>query len=147
MDSKYWYIYIDTFNGGDNLIFKNSINQYMGITWGNGAVFSSSDAHLKTDIAPMEPVLNRVLQLQPVSYRFHQQPCRLTENARTFGAGSGTAFFQKRCNITKECWGCLTPSWSPVTVKAIQDLNAKFDDRSHASDDPHPKGWKRRTPC
>jgi hypothetical protein len=125
-NNKYWNIYSESFNNSGNLIFTpdSGIGGY--IERGSGNYFSLSDARLKRDIVPLNGVLDRVLQLRPVSYRFQNQS---EDSSRTYGliAQEVEPLFPE---VVGEHVGSKALAYSefvPITIGAIQELNRKME--------------------
>jgi hypothetical protein len=91
-----------------------------------GNYFSGSDLRLKTEVCTLTGVLDRVLELRPVSYRFKSG----TEpSPRTLGliAQEVEPLFPE---VVSERDGMKSMAYSelvPVTVGAIQELNRKYE--------------------
>src|SRR4029077_5807524 len=73
-----WHIYTENHPNaaisGNLLFFPTTGGTYGYIQRSSGNYFSSSDARLKQDVNTLGSVLDRVLQLRPVSYRFKSAP-------------------------------------------------------------------------
>ena len=63
----HWETSVD--NAADyNFYFNNTLKAYILDT--DGSYHTSSDRRLKKNIQPLQPTLNKVLQLKPTTYRF-----------------------------------------------------------------------------
>jgi hypothetical protein len=75
---NYWNIYTENHPNaaisGNLLFFPGPTGVYGFIQKSSGNYFSSSDVRLKKDIHTLTDVLDRVLQMRPVSYRFKSSP-------------------------------------------------------------------------
>ena len=86
----------------------------------------NSDVRLKQDVASLGRVLDRVLQLRPVSYHFRSAPA---EAPLTLGliAQEVEPLFPE---VVGERGGMKSLAYSeliPVTIKAVQELNQKME--------------------
>jgi hypothetical protein len=125
-NNKYWNIYSESFNNSGNLIFTPDAGTGGYIDRGTGNFFSLSDVRLKQDIAPLSGVLDRVLQLRPVSYHFRNDP---DKSSRTDGliAQEVEPLFPE---VIGEHAGMKALAYAelvPVAVGAIQELNQKLE--------------------
>ena len=113
-------------DNNDNLVFVPNTGFGGYIYRGNGNYFSLSDLRLKRDITPLGRVLERVLQLRPVSYHFRSAPA---EAPLTLGfiAQEVEPLFPE---MVGEGAGMKSLAYSeliPVTIRAVQELNEKMD--------------------
>jgi hypothetical protein len=128
---NYWNIYTENHPNqaiSGNLLFLPgpTVGAYGYIQKSTGTYFSSSDARLKTDIHCLSGVLDRVLQMRPVSYRFKSAPASATP-ALGFIAQEVEPLFPE---VVDEHDGLKSLAYSelvPVTVGAIQELNRKLE--------------------
>jgi hypothetical protein len=127
---NYWNIYTENHpnqaSSGNLLFVPGPGGAYSYIRKSDGNYFASSDARLKEGIENLDGVLDRLLQLRPVSYRFKAAP----EGPRTFGliAQEVEPLFPE---VVAEREGIKSLAYSalvPVTVGAIQELNQKLTD-------------------
>jgi hypothetical protein len=129
VDSLYWSIYTEfcpgCAAGSGNLLFRNDSGIFGFIRHSDCAYIGGSDERLKRDIAPLNNVLERVLQLRPVSYRFRSD---------TSGGPRSLGFIAQEVEplfpeVVGECQGMKGLAYSefvPVTIGAIQELNRKL---------------------
>ncbi len=85
-----------------------------------------SDARLKTDLTPLEPVLDRVMELRPLRYRYHDQ----TEGDLTLGflAQEVVAVFPELTHQSEDGYlGLAYRDFGILAVKAIQEQQAQID--------------------
>jgi hypothetical protein len=118
-------------DANDNLVFVPNTGTGGYIYRGNGNYFSLSDLRLKQDVRPLGGVLERVLQLRPVSYRFRSAP-EGTPLTLGFIAQEVEPLFPE---VVGERAGMKTLAYSeliPVTVGALQELNRKVDSENAA---------------
>ena len=131
--SNYWDIYTE-YNLGTNsdnqgnLHFApgNGAGSFIRVT--DGAYITSSDVHLKKDINDLGRVLDRVLQLRPVSYRF--KPATETQ-PKTYGfvAQEVELLFPEVVTEDHGLKGMAYSTLIPVAVGAIQELNQKVEEK------------------
>jgi hypothetical protein len=125
----HWNIYTETlgnFASSGNLLFVSSSGVYGYIRRTDGAYFASSDARLKKDVQGLSNMLDRVLQLRPVSYRFKSAPASAS---RTVGliAQEVQPHFPE---VVDEHEGMKSVAYAalvPVALGAIQELNQKLE--------------------
>jgi len=85
-----------------------------------GTLSQSSDARLKEEIEPLEGVLDRVLQLQPVTYRFKEGTNRSREKQIGLIAREVAELFPEL--VKPEADGCLSLSYTQLTALLLQAL-------------------------
>jgi hypothetical protein len=115
-------------DANDNLVFVPNTGTGGYIYRGNGNYFSLSDLRLKQDVQPLGGVLDRVLQLRPVSYHFRSAP-EGTPLTLGFIAQEVEPLFPE---LVGERNGMKSLSYTelvPVTIGAIQELNQKVEDQ------------------
>ena len=113
-------------DNNDNLVFVPNTGTGGYIYRGNGNYFSLSDLRLKQDVSPLGGVLDRVLQLRPVSYLFRGAA---EGTPRTLGliAQEVEPLFPE---VVGELAGTKSLAYSelvPVTIRAIQELDRKVN--------------------
>lgn len=134
---NYWNIYTENHPNqaiSGNLLFVPGPTGVFGfIEKTTGVYFSGSDARLKEEIRNLGSVLERVLQLRPVTYRFKSAP----ESApRTVGliAQDVEPLFPEvvaeHANMKSLAYAELVP----ITVGAIQELNQKLEQKLQQKD-------------
>jgi hypothetical protein len=128
---NYWNIYTEYHPNaaisGNLLFFPGPTGVYSFIQKSDGNYFTSSDERLKTDIQGLGGVLDRLLQLRPVSYRFKSAPSA-THPALGLIAQEVEPLFPE---VVSEHEGLKALAYAelvPVTVGAIQELNQKLSD-------------------
>jgi hypothetical protein len=131
---NFWHIYTENhpnvFNSGNLLFFPGPSGTFAFIQKSTGNYFSGSDARLKTDVRGLSRVLDRVLELRPVTYRFQSGP---DSAPRTIGlmAQELEPLFPE---AVAEHDGMKAVAYSelvPVAIGAIQELNEKVEKRAH----------------
>lgn len=126
---NYWNIYTENHPNqaiSGNLLFVPGPSGVFGfIQKSTGNYFSGSDERLKTDIRCLSGVLDRVLQMRPVSYQFKSAPTP-ARPVLGFIAQEVEPLFPE---VVEEHDGLTSLSYSalvPVAVGAIQELNRKL---------------------
>jgi len=126
-DNSSWYFSDDV---NDNLVFQpnTGVGAYISR---DGNYHVNSDERLKRDIIPLGGVLDRVLQLRPVSYRFRSAP---EGTPLTLGliAQEVEPLFPE---VVGERGGKKSMAYSeliPVTIRAVQELDQKMDSENAA---------------
>lgn len=125
---NYWTIYTEALassSASGNLLFLSKGGSFVYFDKA-GVVHDASDRRLKRGISPVGPVLDRVLQLRPVSYRMR---CAPDNGPATLGfiAQEVEPLFPE---VVGEHDGMKSLAYSeliPVTVGAIQELNRKLE--------------------
>ena len=126
--SDQWTIY----NSYDYLsfAFENVRLAYINST--TGAWTTTSDRRFKENIAPMTPVLNKILQLEPVSYDFIGR-----ENSHTIGfiAQDVLPLFPEVVSKDDESeesyYGIAYGSMSIIAIKAIQEQQLIIENQAN----------------
>ncbi len=123
-DNSSWYFADDA---SDNLVFQpnTGFGAYIDRA---GNYHNNSDVRLKRDITPLGGVLDRVLQLRPVSYHFRTGP----EGAPlTLGliAQEVEPLFPEVVGERADTKSLAYTELVPVTIRAIQELNQKVEDQ------------------
>jgi hypothetical protein len=121
-DNSSWYFSDDV---NDNLVFQPNTGMGAYISR-DGNYHVNSDVRLKRDITSLSGVLERVLQMRPVSYRFRSAS---SEAPPTLGliAQEVEPLFPE---VVGERAGMKSLAYSelvPVTIRAIQELNQKLE--------------------
>lgn len=70
INNHWWNIYSENNPNTGNLLFVSSANTGAFISRNNGSVGNISDRNAKKDIQPMTEVLDKVLKLHPVTFRY-----------------------------------------------------------------------------
>jgi hypothetical protein len=131
--SNYWNIYTESVASpaaSGNLLFLPGPGGVFGfIRKSDGNYFSGSDARLKKDVRGLDGVLDRVLQLQPVSYRFKSAPASAPPAIGLIAQEVEPLFPE----VVDEHDGVKSVTYSglvPVALGAIQELNWKVEERA-----------------
>ncbi|MEZ5002176.1 MAG: tail fiber domain-containing protein [Chitinophagales bacterium] len=134
---KKWRLYAATSVGGTNILYYefNGINK-AGINGSNGDYTAFSDIRLKKDVTPLPSLLTKVMALNPVTFRYNDNPddAQVTTG---FIAQEVQAIFPDLVNVDGET-GYLTLSKSNfgvVAIKAIQELKTALDTKSTEVDE------------
>jgi hypothetical protein len=131
---NFWHIYTENHPNpaisGNLLFFPGPTGMYGFIQKSSGNYFSSSDARLKQDVRGLGGVLDRVLQLRPVTYRFKSAP---GSAPRTIGliAQDVEPLFPEAVGEHDGMKSLAYSELVPVTVGAIQELNQKVEERAN----------------
>jgi hypothetical protein len=129
VNNRFWTIYSESFNDSGNLLFVPGTGVFGYIRRTDGLYFSGSDEQLKREITPLSNVLDRVLQLRPVTYQFRGEP---ENTARTLGliAQEVEPLFPE---VVGEHAGTKSLAYSglvPAAIGAIQELNQKLSEET-----------------
>jgi hypothetical protein len=129
-DGDFWYI---SANYSDNLYFQYGFNGAY-ISGSDGSYHTLSDVRLKRDITTLGSVLDRLLQLRPVSYHFRSAPTNAPLSLG-FIAQEVQPLFPETVGEGKNGMKSIAYSeFVPVTVAAIQELNQKLEAEVAAQD-------------
>src|SRR5207245_139261 len=95
--------------------------------WSDAAIFGGSDGRLKRDITPLGGVLERVLQLRPVSYHFRSAP---DDAPLTLGfiAQVVEPLFPDDVGERAGMTGLAYSELVPDAIGGIQELNQKVEE-------------------
>jgi hypothetical protein len=132
VSADYWSIYTENCpgcsEGTGNLLFVPNTGIGAFIRRSDGAYISGSDARLKRDITPLGGVLDKLMQLRPVSYQFRNEPAN---SARSLGliAQEVEPLFPEVVGEYRGMKGLAYSELVPVTVGAIQELNQKVTEK------------------
>jgi|GEM_PF-3588100 len=124
---NWWALYTANSNGDLMLYFKDDFKGKFKATDGSYEV--GSDRRLKTDIAPLKPVLDRVLALRPSSYRFKSSPQAETKSLGLI-AQEVEPLFPELVSSTGEDEDLKTleyQGFSVLAIKAIQEQQALIE--------------------
>jgi hypothetical protein len=131
---NYWNIYTENHPNqsisGNLLFMPGPTGVFAFIQKSTGTYFSGSDARLKTDIRSLDGVLDRVLHLRPVSYRFKSAPA---SERPVIGliAQEVEPLFPEIVGEHDGMKALAYPELVPITVGAIQELNRKLEQKLH----------------
>ena len=132
--NNYWNIYTEALgspSGSGNLLFVSSSGAYLYFDTAGFVHDASSDKRLKRDIAPLQNVLDRVMQLRPVSYHMrsdsHEAPLRLG-----FIAQEVEPLFPEVVGEHASMKSVAYSEMVPITIGAILELNQKVDSENAA---------------
>jgi hypothetical protein len=127
---NYWNIYTENHPNaaisGNLLFFPGPTGVYGFIQKSSGNYFSSSDVRLKKDIHTLTDVLDRVLQMRPVSYRFKSSPDSASP-VLGFIAQEVEPLFPEVVDDNQGTKSLAYSALVPVAIGAIQELNEKVD--------------------
>ena len=130
--NKHWSIYTEAISGNQsgsgNLLFNTDSGVFASISHTSGAFSSSSDLRLKKDINNLGSVLDRLLQLRPVSYRF-KRVAESEPQTDGFIAQEVEPLFPEVVSDVGGYKGIAYSELVPVTVGAIQELNRKVEEK------------------
>lgn len=121
--ANYWDIFYD---GAADLRFsRNGINK-ASIDQANGAYNQLSDARFKTNVMTLAPVLPRLMQLQPKSYQYIDNP---EDEDRSLGflAQEVEEVFPEMVNNKEGIRSLSYDEFSVLAIKAIQEQQAQLD--------------------
>jgi hypothetical protein len=137
LDSHYWSIYTEICpgcsQGTANLLFQPDSGNGAFIRRSDGAYVNGSDLRLKRDITPLDGVLDRVMHLRPVSYRFRSESAEMPRSLGLVAQEVEPLFPE----VVGDCAGFKGLAYSelvPVTIRAIQELNQKVAEQLKAKD-------------
>jgi hypothetical protein len=125
-DFSYWDFYTESYLDSGNLIILSTSGNYFYVNQGTGAFGSSSDVRLKKDIASLGPVLDRVMQLHPVTFRF-KATSEDKKKSLGFIAQEIEPIFPE---VVDECAHSKAVAYSeliPITIAAVQETNQKLE--------------------
>ena len=128
-NTNYWNTHINSLN---DLVFW-----YNGTTSPGGGIrawiqnedatyHSSSDGRLKQDIISLEPALDKILKLNPVSYRFKSSP-NATMPSLGFIAQEVEGVYPELVSENDGMKGLNYAAFSVVAIKAIQEQQATIE--------------------
>jgi len=127
---NYWEIYTENRPPADiagNLLFSpGPSGVYSFIQKSSGNYFSSSDARLKKDVKTLSDVLDRVLQLRPVSYRFNSAPDS-APSVFGFIAQEVEPLFPEVVGNHEGMKSLAYSELVPVAIGAVQEMNRKLE--------------------
>lgn len=120
---QYWAFYIRNGDGAMQLHSRAGGAAILGtFNAANGDYSSMSDARYKSQVDPMQAVLNRVLRLNPVNYFFKHNPHQKVKNCG-FLAQEVESIFPELVNYDSETdmYGINYAGFSTIAIKAIQE--------------------------
>ncbi len=124
-----WTLYTVN-NGGELWIYSGVSN--VGRFAVTGAYTVISDERLKTAIQPMSSTLNKVLELEPMTYRYTHQDAN-AKNSLGFLAQSAAPLFPELVNLSsgdgnEANYTMDYAGFSVVAIKAIQEQQERISD-------------------
>ena len=123
---NYWHIFTQNHPtasiSGNLLFFPGPTGNYGYIQKSTGNYFSASDARLKQDVHTLSGVLDRVLQMRAVSYRFKSAPDSPTLG---FIAQEVEPLFPEVVDDNDGRKSLTYSALVPVAIGAIQELHEK----------------------
>lgn len=122
LSSDHWDTYVDNANDY-NFAFDDGLKSW--IDDADSVYYLFSDATLKDEIRPFEPVLAKILQLTPSTYRFKNSS---TSTQRSLGlvAQEVAPLFPELVSERDGLLGMNYSGLGVVAVKAIQEMYAAF---------------------
>jgi len=134
---NYWSIYTENHPNASisgNLLFVPGPSGVYGfIQKTSGNYFSGSDARLKHDVQTLSGLLDRVLQMRPVSYRFNSSPDSASP-VLGFIAQEVEPLFPEVVTEHEGTKGLAYSALVPVAVGAIQELHQKLEAENKRSE-------------
>ena len=119
----------------DQLIFNNLISGNGAYIQGNdGSYHQFSDVRLKRDIMTLGNVLDRLLQLRPVSYHFRANPTNAPLSLGLIAQEVQPLFPEVVGEGRNGMKSIAYSELVPVTIAAIQELNQKLETEVKARD-------------
>lgn len=122
--SHFWDLYTET--TGNFIFLCQGLAPEAWIEASSGAYKTSSDQRLKKDVEPLGPVLERALQLRPVSYRMKTVP-ESAPKALGFIAQEVEPLFPEVVSEANGMKGLAYSELVPVAIGAVQELNQKVE--------------------
>lgn len=107
-----------------NFYYNNSLKAY--ILDSDGSYIKSSDKILKQNIEPLEPVLNRVLQLNPCTFQFIDISSE-SPLSTGFIAQEVEPLFPAQVHEKEGIKGIAYADFGIIAIKAIQEQQALID--------------------
>ena len=110
----HWETFVD--NDSDYNFYFNNVRK-AHILDSDGSYIKSSDARIKKDVKPLDPVMIKIIQLKPASY------CHLDTNDRSIGfvAQNVEALFPELVSEKNNLKGLNYDGFGVIAIKAIQE--------------------------
>lgn len=119
-NTNYWNTLIDI---ADDYLFAYKGSAKSWISDADGSYNQTSDRSLKQGIRTMPDVLDRVLELRPVTYRYKSHP-GADRNSWGFIAQEVEPVFPEFVSEKNNIKGIAYSNFAVVSIKAIQELNS-----------------------
>jgi hypothetical protein len=131
-NNTFWDIFSESSPNSGHLLFNPSAGTGSFINRNNGSYNVNSDVRLKTDVTALGSVLDRVLKLRSVSYRYTSTP----DAAKTLGfiAQEVEPLFPELVSEANGFKGLAYAEFAPVAVGAIQEINQKLESQLRDKD-------------
>ena len=101
----------------------------------DGTYSTISDARLKKDVESLHSVLDKVMQLRPAEYYYIDSKTRADHKSTGFIAQEVEKVFPQLIHNDDMGYKWLSYSeFSPIAIKAIQELNTKLEDKTAEMD-------------
>lgn len=124
---------LQTQAAGD-LVFDSGLGSgYAYISRNSGAFNITSDARFKRDIQPLGPLLDRVLALEPVTFRYLHAPAD-SPPVVGFIAQQVLPLFPEVVDEKDGQYAIGYDAFGPIAIGAIQELNTKLEAQLAARD-------------
>ena len=124
---------LQTQSAGD-LVFDSGLGSgYAYISRNSGSFNITSDARFKRDIQPLGPLLDRVLALEPVSFRYLHAPAD-SPPVVGFIAQQVLPLFPEVVDEQDGQYAIGYDAFGPIAIGAIQELNTKLETKLAAKD-------------
>lgn len=115
-------------NGSNNLELRNDFSLKGTFSSATGAYTQASDRRLKTNIKALEPILDRVMRLEPSRYVYKNNPN--TIESIGFIAQDVKQLFPEFVSVSSDAEGLHTLDYagmSVLAIKAIQEFKNEID--------------------
>jgi hypothetical protein len=128
---EYWRL--QTQAAGD-LVFDSGLGSgYAYISRNSGSFNITSDARFKRDVQPLGPLLDRVLALEPVTFRYLHAPAD-SPPVVGFIAQQVLPLFPEVVDEKDGQYAIGYDAFGPIAIGAIQELNTKLEAKLAAKD-------------
>ena len=122
--NNFWDQYFD--GTTQDLTFAFNGNEMAAIDAANGAFIQLSDRRVKKDIQPIEGALEKVMQLEPVSYRYQHQT---SEESPSIGfiAQEVEVLFPQLVKEKGDLKALSYAEFSVIAIKALQEQQTQLE--------------------